>query len=199
VRWNELFGTELALVHGCFAQIVFSLLAALAVVSSPRWVHGAPRSADSQTSQLQRWSIVTAGTLYGQIVLGAVLRHTYSLVGQRGHLLVAFIAVAAVVWLLKLALEDRERAVLVPVAGLALLVAAQVLLGVEAWLLRFAQGIYPGAETQITIPQAAIRTAHVLTGFCIMAVAAVTALRTRRVLSAAPSATTVSSRLEGSV
>jgi heme a synthase len=181
VKLNALMGTDLALIHGCFAQIVFALLAALAVVTSPRWVGGAKRPAEDYATQLTRWTMLTAGLLYLQIVLGAVLRHLNSPLGQRGHLLIAFVAVAAVVWLMKLALDDPERAVVVPALVLAGLVAVQVLLGVEAWLLRFGNGIQ--AETQITIGQAGVRTAHVLIGFSILATSVVTALRSRRLLA----------------
>jgi cytochrome c oxidase assembly protein subunit 15 len=200
VRFNAWLGTDLAALHGCFAQIVFALLASLALVTSPRWVCGGPRLADS--APLQRWSVVTAVLLYVQIVLGAVLRHAksdaYSLVGQRGHLFVAFLAVAAVIWLLKLALEDRERTVIAPVLVLAALMIVQAALGVESWLMRFARGISPASLEQITIPQAALRTAHVLTGFCILAVAVVTALRSRRLPAVETRPATVPSRrLEG--
>ena len=34
---NELLGRDLALVHGCFAQLVFGLLVSLALFSSPGW------------------------------------------------------------------------------------------------------------------------------------------------------------------
>jgi cytochrome c oxidase assembly protein subunit 15 len=202
VRLNVLFGTDLAALHGCFAQLVFSLLAVLALVTSSRWARGTPRLADSHGMRLQRWSIITAILLYAQIVLGAVLRHyTYSPVGQRGHLLFAFVSVAAVAWLIKLALEDPARTAVVPAVVLAALVMLQVLLGVEAWLMRFANGISPEAQAQVqlTIGQAGIRTAHVLTGFGILAVAVVTALRSHRLLAvdASTVANPATGRLEG--
>jgi heme a synthase len=179
VRYHALVGTDLALIHGSFAQLVFSLLAALALVTSPRWVNGTPRLMHKSNGRIQTWSLGTAASLYAQIILGAVLRHTHSPIGQRGHLLVAFASVAAVVWLLKLALEEHERTVIGPVVLLAVLVAVQILLGVEAWLLRFANGIYADTPSQITIGQAAVRTAHVLTGFAILASSVVVALRSR--------------------
>ena len=54
----------------------------------------------------------------------------------------------------------------------------QIFLGVEAWLMRFANGIYPEsqAQVQLTIGQAGVRSAHVLTGFGILAVAVMTIL-----------------------
>src|SRR5207302_3948223 len=111
----------------------------------------APLAADS--ARLRHWSLFTTGLLYLQIVLGAVLRHTHSPLGQRGHLLVAFAAVAAVVWLVKLVFETHagERTLITAVMVLALLVTAQLFLGVESWMLQFSAGGLPELQ-RVTVP-----------------------------------------------
>jgi cytochrome c oxidase assembly protein subunit 15 len=180
VRLNALLGTDLAVIHGCFAQIVFALLVTLALVTSARWLSGAARL-DAQAFGLKRWAIFTAGLIYLQIVLGAIMRHTYSVAGQRGHLVIAFGVVAAFVWLLKLALEERDRSLLASIFLLGGFLLVQVLLGVEAWVQRVAAG---PAEMQerITIAQATVRTAHVLVGFCIFSTAVAITLRAHWIL-----------------
>lgn len=72
---------------------------------------------------------------------------------------------------------------LTPILILAGLVAIQVMLGVEAWLVRFANGLALETQGQITAGQAIVRTAHVLTGYSILAVSLAVALRSRRVLA----------------
>ena len=60
-------------------------------------------------ARLRRWSLAVCGLIALQMVFGAVLRHTYSPVGQRGHLLVAFGVVATVAWLVKGAYDGPGR------------------------------------------------------------------------------------------
>lgn len=188
-------GTNLAMIHGCFAQVVFAMLVSLAVVTSPRWLAGQPRPGESHAGQMQRWAWGVVGLIFAQIVLGAILRHTGAALGQRGHLLLAFAVVLAVAWLWKLSLEEPERTLLVPVVVLAAALAIQVLLGVEAWIGKFVNQP-PLEEQQVTAGQAALRTAHVLMGYVVLAAGVVAAWRSQRQL-AAETGWQVSSKLEG--
>src|SRR5207237_5439048 len=93
---------------------------------------------ESVWPSLQRWSFVTTLLVFGQLVLGGLVRHKDDLLGPRGHLLGAFVVVAAVLWLLKLIREDesRERFQAQRILLLAFL-TVQLLLGVESWLAKF--------------------------------------------------------------
>jgi heme a synthase len=138
VRLNALLGRDLALVHGCFAQLVFALLVSIALLTSRTWT--ALRNPEQiGDRRLRSWSLAVAVLVFLQIVLGAVVRHTGSPIGPRLHLLTAFAVVAAVVWLIKVALEsparDRPLSLFLFVMGIVL--AAQLSLGVEAWLGKF--------------------------------------------------------------
>lgn len=196
VRLHEILGGSLALIHGCFAQLVFSLLVSLAVVTSPRWLAGHSCEAENHAGRVQRWALGTVLLICLQIVLGALLRHTDSGLGQRGHLLMAFAVVLAVAWLWKLALDEpSDKTLLRPVLILAAAVAIQVLLGVEAWIGRFLTEL-PSEYQQLTFSQAALRTAHVLMGYVILASAVVVAWRSHRQLGA-DLQWRVSSNLEG--
>src|SRR5262249_6539957 len=143
VNLNALMGPELALIHGCFAQLVFATLVALAVCTSRRWFE-TPQDAPAHgvSFLLRRWTILTAMLIYLQIVLGAVVRHTSSPTGQRAHLIAAFAVIAAVTWLLRMATEERSEtlALFRSALLLAALVALQVVLGVEAWMMKFSAG-----------------------------------------------------------
>jgi heme A synthase len=180
VKLNELVGTDLATIHGCFAQLVFALLVTLAVVTTRTWLLPARDGATVPTN-VRRWSLSVFGLVYLQIVLGAIMRHTYSPLAQRGHLLAAFAVVAAVVWLLKITLEHAEtdRSLTVAMGWLVGLIGIQILLGVEAYLRRFAAGVPPELQ-QVNVGQAVVRTAHVMVGFLSLAAAAVVCLRAHR-------------------
>jgi cytochrome c oxidase assembly protein subunit 15 len=193
VRLNELMGTDLKLIHGCFAQVVFALLVSLALVTSRSWVGGADADeAPGDTARLRYVSLLAAGLIAVQIGFGALLRHRSSELGQRGHLLIAFGVVAAVVWLVREAL-DRSPAnwgITAPVVLLAALVGVQLFLGVEAWMARFTY-VSP-------VRQAVVRSAHVLTGSLVWATSVVVTLRAhcRLAWTIKPAAAPVG-RLEG--
>jgi heme A synthase len=199
VRLNELVGTDLATIHGCFAQVVFALLVSLAVLTSPGWVataKGFARQADADRAW--RWSVRTAVIVLAQLVFGGLLRHTAAPVGPRGHLLLAFVVVASVTWLLRLVFDaERERHFILAVSLLAGLVFVQVIFGVEAWLTRFGTGGLPELQP-VTVHQAFIRTSHFLIGSLIFATSVVAALWAHRQVAATLSlSVTPVHRLEG--
>jgi cytochrome c oxidase assembly protein subunit 15 len=177
VLLDRLLGPNLALIHGSFAQLVFALLLSLALFTSSDWRAPADATSVAATAKVRHWSILTACLVFLQIIFGGFLRHTYSPLGQRGHLMVAFAVVAVVVWLLRIVVDQHalDRKLLRATVLLAVLVAFQVLLGVEAWLSRYLLAMSPGR-------QAIIRTAHFLVGSGVFATAVVVALRAHRQL-----------------
>jgi heme A synthase len=96
---------------------------------------------------------------------------------QRLHLLTAFLVVALAIWVIRLAAapEFNKRFRRFQAALVALL-ALQVLLGVEAWLGKFASGILPDLE-RVTPEQVKIRIAHVLVGAGVLATSVAFAVR----------------------
>jgi heme A synthase len=171
VLFDVQMGKNLALIHGTFAQVVFSLSVAIAIFTSPRLRTGSAVSATDSTRAF-RLSLLLTAVAFGQLVWGAVLRHTLSPLSQRGHLLTAFLVVAVIVWLAKTVLENSglRRVLRWPVGLLLVLVTVQVLLGVEAYLYRFTAATVPDA-VPLTIGQAALRSLHVLVGSWILAAA----------------------------
>jgi cytochrome c oxidase assembly protein subunit 15 len=177
VKLDELLGPDLAFVHGCFAQLVFALIVTIAVVTSKKWLAGLDQGSVPLTTGRLRWvTLFTLGLVYTQIVFGALLRHTFAAVGPRGHLLVAFAVVAAVVWIAKDVWERhrKERALFAPVLVLVGLVLAQLLMGVETWMLRYT---YTAAGVGYPV---GVRTAHVLLGSLIFATTVIVTLQARR-------------------
>jgi heme A synthase len=177
VRLNAYFGTDLALIHGCFGQLVFSLLVSLAMCTSRRWNEN---STDvlSDSASLRRWSLLVTGLLILQLVLGAFVRHRGLAIAQRGHLLVAFAAIAAVTWLVKVIWDNyrSERSLVGAARVLAVVVLIQIALGIEAWMVKFGsmQVMEPG---HWLFNRDLVRTCHVLGGAILLATSVVVTLR----------------------
>ncbi len=186
VKLNELVGTDLAAVHGVFGQVTFAALVTAAVLTAR------PPAGDltpATRRQLGRLALALVGLLFVQLVWGAWVRHAPDSLGQRLHILTAFLAVAAAVWVLRVGFTAPSARPRVAPWGWALgvLVALQVTLGVEAWMGKFGEesrrgkpagAFLPEGET-VTAKQAAIRTAHALVGTGVLAVAVGLAVRVR--------------------
>jgi len=63
--------------HACLAQAFFCLIISLAIFTSPSWKQGLP-SVEEQTRgvRLSTLCISTTAAVYGQLILGALMRHT---------------------------------------------------------------------------------------------------------------------------
>jgi heme A synthase len=179
VKLNALIGTDLAAIHGVFAQVVFGLLVGVAVLTAR--VERADFSSNVSRS-LSRAGVCLAALLLVQIALGALVRHDPDRLTQRLHLLTAFLATAAAVWVLRSVFADpdaRSRAGS-SAGAFAVLLAIQLYLGVEAWLAKFGASVLP-EEVPITVEYATIRTLHALVGSGLWATSLVLAFRLRAV------------------
>jgi heme A synthase len=178
-RW----GLELRIVHGWFAQLVLAMFVSIAVFTWPGWSRASATASSSPS--VQQWSLLAMCLLYMQIVFGVVLRHTYHPLGQRLHLLTAFAATAAVIWLLHSVLRNRahDRAMRMFTVLLGCLVALQLVLGVEAWLVQFGSGTLPDM-LPATTRRVLVRTGHFFVGSLVFAASVVTFLLARRPMSA---------------
>ncbi len=136
-------GEPLALIHGCFAQLVVALLVAVALFTSRSWARPATLAAQpSELNALYRGAICLVGLIYVQIVLGAITRHTNYWFGPRLHLLTAFLVTAVLVgFSVRLAmLKGAGGPLRNVVRWLWGILALQLFLGVEAWLTKFQSG-----------------------------------------------------------
>jgi heme a synthase len=165
----------LAIVHACLAQAFFALAVSLAVFTSDGW-SAAPRRESADAERLQRVAVITTLLIYGQIVFGAVLRHSGEMLAL--HLLFAAL-VALHVILLTLRVLTRhggERDVARPASFLGALLFAQLAFGLGAYVARFV----------LTLPQTlnvALRTGHVVVGALMLAASLVLTLRSFRLFS----------------
>lgn len=173
VKLNELVGTDLAAFHGVFAQVVFGLLTSVAVLSA----RPSPE-VSAESRRLGRWALLLAFLVFVQVAFGAMVRHYPVPLSQRLHFGTAFLATGLAVWVLRAVFVDpvsraRSGWVLWALSGL---LAAQLYLGIEAWLAKF--GLYMLPElVPITPEGGAIRTLHALVGSGVWAASLALALR----------------------
>lgn len=167
VDLNALAGTDLAMIHGCTAQLVFALLISIAVFTSRAWLRPITVNCETAT-RLRRLALATVLLVYGQLVLGALVRHNYWLLGARVHLLTAFLVVALIVWLIReisQAAPGRGPCIWAGLLGVLLLL--QLGLGLESWLCKFQPASMSEALMQVTpisSPAGFIRSLHYVTG-----------------------------------
>ncbi|MFL5338700.1 MAG: COX15/CtaA family protein, partial [Gemmataceae bacterium] len=167
VYLNELKGPELALIHGVFAQVVFSLTAVIALMTTRRWT----RHEELDTNPALRWATAFIVVLtLTQIIFGGLLRHFDHLpLAQRLHPLLAFGVLFGVTWIAAGGGPLRRKAV-----ALLMLVLCQAAFGVETWLRTADPAGRYRAATDLDV---LIRTGHVLLGFGIFASAVLLAAR----------------------
>ena len=179
VLFNAKAGPELAAVHGCFAQVVFSLVVCLALLTAPGRVAELPSAAYAR--RCRRATLALLGLVFVQLVWGALVRHTHGEVAQRVHILTAFAVTAGVVWLLRTAWDQAAGRGLLggPLAVLTVLLVVQLGLGIEAWMGLYGSDLPPEAQP-LSLGLAVVRTAHVVIGACILASAAVAAVQAHR-------------------
>ena len=169
----------LAIIHACFAQAFFALIASLALFTSRGWLQTSVRIETTEAARLKRLTLITLGLIYIQFIFGAVLRHT----GNRldAHLLFAGLVTIHIFLLLRRILKNYlENPSLVRLTLLLSgLLAVQLTLGFGAYLAEFTtfgKGVFPVAGVTIT-------TAHVAIGALMLAVSVVLTLNVFRFTS----------------
>lgn len=79
LRVTEISNT-FAVFHGCLAQLLFCLLILIAMMSSPKWpVYRRETVHDRALNPLRARSVALLLVVFGQLVLGATMRHTHRL------------------------------------------------------------------------------------------------------------------------
>ena len=86
----------LPVIHACFAQIVFGAVLGIAVFTSKWWVSEQPRLEDSGTPSIHSLTILNAGVIYLQVILGAGFRHKDIPIWP--HMVGAMLVLGMVIW-----------------------------------------------------------------------------------------------------
>ncbi len=160
----------LAAVHGATAQLFFSLIVALTLFTSPAWLEARALVPESPSLlRLRRLVLFTVLALYGQIILGVLLRHPgrgielgFAVVHIAGAFVVTGLVLAVFIYVQK----HFEMNPLLSRTAWAMLwtVAMQFALGLSAYMAL----LYESPMALRSVLQIALRTAHVATGALLM-------------------------------
>ena len=174
-----------AVVHAGFAYLLFALMVCLVWLTSRRWRQGAAPVDGTAGREIRRLSLALAAVLYGQLLLGAYLRHALVPTAGKGALHVggalAVALVAAWVGFKVFSARDRLAVLVGPALFLLLLVQVQIALGILA--LVAGTGRY-GAGISVAL-RALLETGHQITGPLLFAGAALLVLMAYRRLELA--------------
>ena len=168
VIWVSL---DLAVVHALTAQLFFSMLVAMTLFTSRGWLRATSvPEVLPETRRLRVLSIATVGALYGQIILGALLRHP----GEGVHLGFAIVHITGAFVVLGLVLATCSRVRhdfstnrLLNRAGWIMLgaVVVQLMLGFFAFtVLLFETQLAQRSTTQVVL-----NSAHLVVGALLLA------------------------------
>lgn len=173
VGLHAIFGRDMALIHGLFAQIVFASIFAL--VWFVRLPAGDPGTAS--TPRLRRIGTIVTALFVLQIVLGAFVRHRPTPLFGRLHLLGAFVVFGMTFALIY---NARQHPGFRAAANwLMAFMTIQIVLGVEAWMAwtKRAYGLTDVGSESLAVHLT--RTLHYVFGSILFSAVVVTTLKAR--------------------
>ncbi len=195
-----LLSLDLAVVHACVAQIYFVLIVGMALFTSRTWLEAEFGSIPStDVPKLRQFTLLTAGLLYVQIILGALLRHPGTGIDPllAGLHIAGAVVVSTALILLFAFVRRRFRHARIgfPAALLILpLLTVQVVLGVTAYLVTIDDaGFLEPSNLQVVVS-----TVHMVTGALLMGASSILvfeAFRLPREPDSAKDAQTENSRI----
>ncbi|MEM8485415.1 MAG: COX15/CtaA family protein [Bacteroidota bacterium] len=162
VVWISL---DLAVVHACTAQLFFATLVSMAFFTSGSWLRAEGVLIEGEAAtRFRRLSVLTAVLLYGQIILGALLRHRGDGVDPMLagiHMLGAAVVFAMVFMTIKAARQaDPEKTLVSKLShGLAGILTLQIILGFAAYFI-----ILKDIDSMRTTLQVVLNTTHMVVG-----------------------------------
>ena len=176
----------LAVVHACLAQAFFALLVALVVFSSAGWRQAESRPETTAGTSLRWIATLVTASIYFQLILGAILRHSGRIAGLplMAHLAGVLVVLVCVGWLgLRVfGPHANDRYLTAPAGAVVLLFIVQLGLGFGSLVVRMmAEGIHWPTRLEIVFT-----TAHVATGALLLAAGVITTLRAFQRLTPAP-------------
>ena len=175
--------TAVSVGHATLAQLFFSTIVCLALLSSPWWQSERPQLDDTGSPRLRSLVLATAAAIFLQLVLGAALRHKG--VGLAPHLIGAAIVTAMVVWTARVMRKRYGQVAALRRSArlLHVLLGVQLVLGGASYVLLRATREAPQPLPLVVT----VTVAHVVVGALLLASSAATALACFRMLRPAGS------------
>jgi cytochrome c oxidase assembly protein subunit 15 len=183
-------------IHGTFGQIMFCALAAIAVFTSRSWLEEPEQKIlrkDARPLLRHCWTLI--GFLCLQLLLGAAFRHVWTKWGPPGsnhwpvdkivhtflypHIVNALVVTGLIVYVCFRALSKHTAIPHMrrPASWMLVLLIAQLMLGVTAYIVRVIQG---ANAIQPTLGLVAVTVAHLGVGALILALSVVLTIQAYR-------------------
>ena len=175
----------MALVHGDFAALVFSLMAILVVITSKGWEQRDRMSSQANSAAATRVATVLLMVLSAQYVMGGFLRHLQGHPGFAWARLVhPWFAIAVVVTTLLFVVVARRSgspALRRCASAMVALAVAQSMIGLATWYYRHGVPEWGVVAIQDSLPQIVICSLHTIVGMTAFMTSAVTVFCCRAV------------------
>ena len=169
----------LAFLHGGFANLVFALMASVALFTSRSWLNAKQLETPNKIQRIRMFAALSTTVLFIQYTLGGLLRHLGWWPHQHlGFAAVVFATITVTVWVAK---RGRCDWLWRPAHLMSMLLVVQVTLGAGAWVTKFGFGdhlVVDGSPAQIIF-----RTAHFVVGVLMFMVSTILLLRAARLAS----------------
>jgi len=168
-----------SVAHASLAQTFLCLTIALAMLTGRRWFDADPPVSTPAARVLRPLALVTTLAIFGQLILGASIRHSDS--GLVAHIFAALVVVVCAGSLAIYVLRHWQQGQPRPLAMLVfVLVLVQVGLGLGTWAVRVPKDV-PG---QLSPVQVLLPTLHLAVGALFLAASFVLTLRIYRLVVA---------------
>jgi heme a synthase len=173
--------TLLAALHGCLAQAFFALTVALAVTTGRDWLSAGQPTPDGRRLRLH--AAVNLALIYGQVALGASVRHFGGLATALVHGGLALAIWGSTLYFLQRARRSSTPSSVVRAAWVQVILATlQIALGVASFVSLLP---FDGLPRAVGFYQAVVRTGHQTNGAVLLAASLVLTLRAFRRLGPA--------------
>jgi len=175
----------LAMLHGIFAAIVFSLMGALAVSTSTGWFAVTENSNRSQRmGKFQGFALILMAVLVMQYLFGSMIRHQGR--GLHEHLGLGILALLLVVANAIMAQRAESRWLRRGALVLLMVGFGQVGLGLGTWVVKFGLAQVGYVAVMDSLQQVLLRTAHMVWGVVTLMTAVVYLMKVFRVAAVSP-------------
>ena len=171
----------LAMLHGLFAAIVFSLMGTMVAVTGPRWA--APEASTERTplTILKVGALMIVLLLLLQYLLGGFIRHRGS--GLSEHLGLGVVLLGLIFANATIANSQNSNWLRHSSTLLLLATLGQIVLGGATWILKYGFASLAYVAVADSIQQVAVRTTHTVWGIVVFMGAVIHCAKVFRVAS----------------
>ncbi len=164
VRLNS---QSFAMIHGCFAAVVFALMGITAICTSRRWMETENVSEETpnklnQHSLAKPLAISAVVLVFAQFFIGSLLRHFGARLHE--HIALGVLVFCVVISAAVAAFRTGDGWLKNSAIKLLLLVILQIGIGIAAYVTKFGWPASGYVAVQHSMPQIAARTAHTIVG-----------------------------------